>query len=71
VALDDLDYSVFAQTFGCLFSGLVCVHLDMRSVLNGLFIAFKVGVCEDLKIGFSLFSVYDASIAQPSRAAAS
>ena len=39
--------------------------------LNGLFNAFKIGVCEDLKIGFLLISRYGASIAQPSRAAAS
>ena len=39
--------------------------------LNGLFNAFKIGVCEDLKIGFLLISLYGASIAQPSRAAAS
>ena len=27
-------------------------------VLNGLFNAFKIGVCEDLRIGFVLISVY-------------
>ena len=66
--MDDLDYSVFTQTSSC--KSFVVAH-GLCPVFYGLFVAFKVGVCETLKIGFVLLSVYGASIAQPSRAAAS
>ena len=69
MALDDFDYLMLAQTFGGWFFGLF--HWRRALVLYGLSYAFKVGVCETLKIGSVLISVCSASIAQPSGAAAS
>jgi len=51
--LDDFDYSVFTKGFCCW--KVVVVHLGVL-YFYGSFIAFKVGVCETLKIGSVLLA---------------